>query len=173
MGRHSRASRSHKLRCHHWSDGNLSGHSLRAGSQAGQVFYSAERGSSVLESLLALLLFSVSLIGMLSILASSLAESAHAQYRVQASLLATGLVARMSSGDRSLAALQSNYGDTSAAAYRQWLQTVEASLPGVRGELNLPTVLIHSDRRIDITLRWQAPAERDAHRWQVQTLIVD
>ena len=131
------------------------------------------RGGSLVDALLALLLFSVGMLALLRLLSSVLAESANAQYRNQASQLASALVARMWSGDRSLASLQARYGDTSANDYQAWLATVRARLPGTDAPALQPSVSIDAERHVAITLQWKAPSDRSAHQMQVQAVITD
>ena len=132
-----------------------------------------QRGSALIEGLLALVVFSVGLIGLLMLLSTSLVESGNARYRSEASLLASDLVARMWAGDRGAASLQSRFGDTGADEYRQWLQRVQATLPGSTTDANLPQVAIDDDRNVTISLRWQVPGEADAHRLLIATRITD
>ncbi len=131
------------------------------------------RGGSLVDALLALLLFSVGMLALLRLLSSVLAESANAQYRHQASQLASALVARMWSGDRSAASLQARYGDASANDYQAWLATVKASLPGIDAAVLQPVVRIDAERRVSITLQWKAPSDRSAHQMLVQAVITD
>ena len=131
------------------------------------------RGGSLVDALLALLLFSVGMLALLRLLSSVLAESANAQYRNQASQLASALVARMWSGDRSVASLQARYGDVSADDYQAWLATVQASLPGTDAPALQPVVNIDAQRRVAVTLQWKAPSDRSAHQLQVQAVITD
>ena len=131
------------------------------------------RGSALIEGLLALVVFSVGLIGLLMLLSASLVESGNARYRSEASLLASDLVGRMWSGDRSATALQKRFGDTSTNDYQQWLQRVQATLPGASTTANLPQVAIDDDRNVTITLAWQAPGEANAHQLVIATRITD
>lgn len=130
-------------------------------------------GGSLLDALLALLLFSIGMLGLLRLMSSCLVEAVSAQHRSQASQLASALVARMWTGDRSVAALQSRYGDTTSADYQAWLAAVQASLPGTQAVALQPVVSIDAQRRVSITLRWQTPAERSAHQLQVQAQITE
>ncbi len=135
--------------------------------------YGNASGSSLVDALLALLLFSVGMLALLRLLSSALAESAHAQYRQQASQLASALVARMWTGDRSFTALQSRFGDIQSTDYQSWLAQVHARLPGAASAALQPVVTIDAQRQVTITLRWQAASDRMPHQWQVQAVISD
>ncbi len=132
-----------------------------------------QRGSALIEGLLALLVFSVGLIGLLMLLSAALVESGNARYRSEASLLASDLVGRMWSGDRSAASLTARFGDTGTKEYQQWLKRVQATLPGVTTTANLPQVTIDKDRNVTITLGWKSPGETAAHQLVVATRVTD
>ncbi len=131
------------------------------------------RGSALVDASLALLLCSVGMLGMLRMMSASLVESAHAQHRSTASQLASLLVARMWTGDRSLASLEVRFGTTGSADYQAWLREVQARLPGAGTAGLLPIVNIDAQRRVSITLRWKVPAEPRSHQWRVQAQITD
>ncbi len=131
------------------------------------------RGSTLVEGLLAVVVFSVALIGLLTLLSAALVDGANAHYRSQASLLSSDLVARMWTGDRSLAGLRARFSDPNAGEYRDWLQQVQSTLPGVAGAANAPTVSIGNGRDVTITLGWHAPGEAGAHQLVVHTRITD
>ena len=130
-------------------------------------------GSSLIDALLALLLFSVGMLALLRLLSATLVESANAQYRNQASQLASALVSSMWTGDRSLTSLQARYGTTSANDYQAWLRRVQAYLPGTDAAALQPVVSIDAQRRVNILLQWRAPSDRSAHQLQVQAVITD
>ena len=132
-----------------------------------------QRGSVLIEGLLALVIFSIALIGLLMLMSSALMENGNARYRSEASLLVSDLVGRMWSGDRSLNSLRTRFGDTNADEYRQWQQRVQATLPGASMAGNLPQVTIGNDRDVTITVGWQSPGETTAHQLLVSTRITD
>lgn len=131
------------------------------------------RGSALVESLLALLIFSVGLVGLLSLVSAALLESGNASLRSEASLLATDLIARMWNGDRSTQALQTRFGDPDADEYGEWLQRVQSTLPGITRTTNQPQLDISADRRVTLTLRWQAPGDRRPHELVVHSVITE
>jgi type IV pilus assembly protein PilV len=131
------------------------------------------RGSALVESLLALLIFSVGLVGLLSLVSAALLESGNASLRSEASLLATDLIARMWNGDRSTQALQTRFGDPDADEYGEWLQRVQSTLPGITRTANQPQLDISADRRVTLTLRWQAPGDRRPHELVVHSVITE
>jgi type IV pilus assembly protein PilV len=102
---------------------------------------SRDGGSALIESLLAVLVFSVGLLSLLALLTATLKESNNARYRSEASLLATDLVSRMWSGERSLQSLRKRF-TSSADEYQRWLERVRSTLPGITDYQNLPELLI-------------------------------
>ncbi len=135
--------------------------------------HSRSRGSALVDASLALLICSIGMLALLKMMSASLVESAHAQYRSAASQLASMLVARMWTGDRSLASLQARYGAVGSADYQAWLREVQAHLPGTQEPDLLPMVSIDQQRRVSITLYWKLPSQRQAHQWLAHAQITD
>lgn len=133
----------------------------------------SERGSSLLEALLAILIFSLGLLGLLMLLSATLVQSANARYRSEASLLASDLVAQMWTGDRSYTSLNARFGDTASNDYQRWLASVTERLPGVSKAANAPQVTINSSRHVSVSLQWQSPADQTSHQLLVHALITD
>lgn len=129
-------------------------------------------GSALIESLLAVFVFSVGLLSLLALLTATLKESDNARYRSEASLLATDLVSRMWSGERSLSSLRQRF-DPLADEYQRWLQRVQSALPGVTENRNLPVLEIDDERIITLTLQWQIPSDTQQHQLVVVTRLTD
>jgi type IV pilus assembly protein PilV len=129
-------------------------------------------GSALIESLLALVVFSVGLLSLLVLLTSSLKQSDNARYRSEASLLASDLIGQMWSGDRSLKSLRQRF-DSASDEYQRWLVRVQATLPGLATDRNQPELLIDDSRNITLTLHWQAPSDTEQHQLVVVTRLTD
>jgi type IV pilus assembly protein PilV len=129
-------------------------------------------GSALIESLLAMLVFSVGLLSLLALLTATLKESDNARFRSDASLLASDLVSRMWSGERSLQALRQRF-MPSADEYQRWLERVRSTLPGITDNQNLPELLIDDERNITLTLHWQTPSDTQKHQLVVVTRLTD
>jgi type IV pilus assembly protein PilV len=132
-----------------------------------------QRGSSLLEGLLAIILFSIGLLSLVMLLSATLIESSNARYRIEASLLINDLVSHMRIGDHSLAGLKSRFGDTSSKDYQRWFASVTQRLPGVSNTTNKPQVTIDDFRNVTVNIQWQVPGDKTAHQMTVQTLIAD
>lgn len=132
-----------------------------------------QRGSSLLEGLLAIILFSIGLLSLLMLLSATLIESSNARYRIEASLLINDLVSHMWIGDHSLNGLKTRYADTTSTDYQSWFTSVSNRLPGVSAKANTPQITIDNARNVTVTLRWQVPGDSTSHQMIVQTLITD
>ena len=82
-------------------------------------FIRYQRGSSLLEGLLAIILFSIGLLSLLMLLSATLIESSNARYRIEASLLISDLVSHMWIGDHTLTVLQMRRRQTTKAGLHQ------------------------------------------------------
>ena len=131
------------------------------------------RGSTLLEGLLAIVLFSMGLLAILRLLTVSTIDIGNAQYRSEASLLASDLISRIWTGDRSYKGINDRFGNTQTDDYQDWLASVQQRLPGVTASSHVPKIIIGSDRTVTVTLSWQASGDKDAHRLIFQTLITD
>ena len=131
------------------------------------------KGSTLLEGLLAIVMFSMGLLAILRLLTVSAIDSGNSQFRSEASLLASDLVSRIWTGDRSFNGINDRFGNASTDDYRDWLASVQQRLPGVSASTNAPVITIGSDRTVTVTLSWQASGDRDAHQLIFQTLITD
>ena len=132
-----------------------------------------QRGSSLLEGLLAILLFSIGLLSLLMLLSATLIESSNARYRIEASLLISDLVSHMWIGDHSLTGLETRFADTTSKDYQSWFTSVSNRLPGVSAKLNAPQITIDDARNVTVNIRWQVPGDSTSHQMIVQTLITD
>lgn len=132
-----------------------------------------QRGSSLLEGLLAIVLFSVGLMSLLMLLSVSLVETGNARYRSEASMLASDLIAQMWTGDRSLIELRTRFTDSTSKDYQDWLSSVHSRLPGTSGQTNLPTISIDDKRQVKILIRWQAPGDGKTHQLITLATITD
>ena len=142
-----------------------------------------QAGAMLLEALISILIFSIGILAIVGLQAQSIKNAGDAKYRVDASLLANDLIARMWSSDRTQTTLQSNF-QTSGPEYMKWLTDVDSTLPGVSGVAqNQPIVSISSVAGYDstapsrsmvtITIYWSAPTEaKQAHNFVAVTEII-
>jgi type IV pilus assembly protein PilV len=140
----------------------------------------------LLEALIAILIFSLGVLGVVGMQVSAVSASRDAKYRADAALLANELVGQMWSGNRVGNALQANFqGDGPAVAtitdgplYDIWLVRVGATLPGVVANPPLVTVTPGTAGPpaiasvVSIVVRWQAPSDLVAHSHRVLVDII-
>lgn len=146
---------------------------MRPKSRVAINFRDAQSGGSLLEGLLAILIFSIGMLSLLMLLSASLVETGNARYRSEASLLASDLVSQMWTGDRSLVELRARFTKTESEDYQRWLATVHARLPGTSGTTNLPTISIDEQRQVKIQMFWQAPGDGKTHQLLTLATITD
>lgn len=131
-----------------------------------QMKLSKQDGVILLESLAAILVFSLGILALVALLGASVRDAASASYRTQASLLASQVIGQMWSGDKSNAALVANY-TGSGALYTTWQGQVVKGLPGVDVAVaaTKPTITVDASNNVVVTVYWKAPGETTPHKY--------
>lgn len=154
-----------------------------------------QTGVMLLEALIAILIFSFGVLGLVGLQSSAIQASRDAQYRSQAAMLADEIIGQMWATNRVGTELQTNFqGDgeqigptnvvTDGAIYTTWAAKVGSVLPGVTNALP-PTVQVTpagapvfgsppAPTRVTVTIRWRAPNESTAtfHSFSINFQIV-
>jgi type IV pilus assembly protein PilV len=130
-------------------------------------------GVFLLEALLALVVFSLAMLGLLGLLTHALRDSGSAHWRGEAFDVAAGALSRMWAEDP--AALAARYdGAADGPGYRALLAAA-MRLPGVTAASNAPRVTIDdstsTSHRVSVTVYWQLPAEANAHHASVAGVL--
>jgi len=126
----------------------------------------------LLEALIAILIFSIGILGIVKLQAIAIQQSSAAEYRAIASMVANDVISQMWASDKTPATLKTNY--ESGTPYTTWRSKVIASgLPGVSTTQNAPTISVTSvaaggtggvaSNQATVTVFWQAPNESTAH----------
>ena len=136
---------------------------------------SAQSGVMLLEALIAILIFSVGLLGIVGLQAKAVSQVSDARFRSEAALLANQLVASMRTQinntltvDQNIAALQANFNGSSACAggtsgYCNFVSTVSANLPmGSHHIAPAPSVAVDNTGAATITIYWRSPEDDTA-----------
>lgn len=124
----------------------------------------APRGFALIEALIALLIFSLAVLGLVGLQASMTRATSSAKYRADAAYLAADLVGTMWSDSGNLP----SYGACDRyPRCQQWRARVADSLPGGDGSTSVDTAV---PGRVTVTVRWQAPGE-EAHVFETTTVI--
>ena len=135
------------------------------------------RGVMLIEALIAILIFSIGILGIVGLQASAVRQSTDARYRAEAAYLAELLMGRMWTGDRTAANLKTQYNTCTAGCvgYLNWLPSVQALLPGVDAAAGtVPDVNVSDAGIVTITIFWRSPGDdpaAPAHRYDVQSQI--
>lgn len=136
-------------------------------------------GVMLLEALIAILIFSIGILGVVGLQATAVQQSTEARYRSEAAHLAEQLIGTMWTSNRTVAALQTQFNTCADAAtcsgYQAWFTKVRATLPGViAASPTEPAVNVDGSGIVTITLFWRSPGDSTAeppHRFDVQAQI--
>ena len=117
----------------------------------------AQRGSTLLESLIAILVFSFGVLGMVGLQAASIKSISEAKYRTDAAFLANELIGQMWAERATIT--------TDYEAPDDWTERVASALPGGAGSVAVSvdpntTPLL----RTTVTVRWTVPGN-PAHQF--------
>lgn len=134
---------------------------------------SIQRGATLLEVLVALLLFAFGILGLLGMQAVAMQLTGEAKYRAEAVMYADQLISQMWADNP--ANLANDYASTTPGpkyiAWRDRIQAPGTGLPGSTGA-NTPTVVVDAASNIvTVSIFWQGPNEAAAHRHAVVAQI--
>jgi len=136
-------------------------------------FRTAERGSYLLESLIAILLFAFGILGLVGLLGSSVRVTNDARYRSEAANLASSMIAEMWTTTGNLSQLDANYG-SSGSKIEGWQTKAKALLPSSGADpltVELTPGLSSESRTVVVTVSWQIPGETEVHRHKMSAQI--
>jgi len=126
---------------------------------------SQQKGSVLLEGLIAILIFSMGILAIVGLQGAAIKTVADSQYRLEASFLTNRIVADMWTNPANI----NNYvyPGGGATALAPWVADVQARLPGVAS--NPPTITITGDAAsgytATIAVFWQAAGESTPHNF--------
>lgn len=135
-----------------------------------------QNGVMLLEALIAILIFSIGILGIVGLQATAVKQSTDARYRAEAAQLAEQLMAQMWISNREVTNLQTQFNTCASSAcpgFQTWLLNVRQQLPGVTANENVPEVEVRPDGVVAITLYWQPPNEQrsEPYRFQIESQI--
>lgn len=128
-----------------------------------------QAGVMLLEALIAILIFSLGILSLIALQATSTQLTSDAKYRTDASALADKLIGRMWASGATPATLKKSFESPDGLAYQAWLAefTGHDALPGVVAAGNgvistLPTVTVDAADgatagQVVITMLWRTP----------------
>jgi type IV pilus assembly protein PilV len=126
------------------------------------------RGVALLEALVAMLVFSVGVLGLIGAQSATVKDAGGAQYRGLAAAAASDLISSMWMSDRTATTLQASFGSTSAGAgYTAWKSRVVAS--GLPNATTYPPTVtfttVNASSVATIKVFWRAPGDTDSHTY--------
>ena len=127
-----------------------------------------QRGMLLLQSLVALALFSVGALTVLMLSVSAMRQAAEAHHRTAASVLAVQMASHIRLAPRDPATLAAI---TAAGGYDAFREAAARSLPGTKAYP--PLVTADSAGRFVITVRWQQPGDTSVHQYVALTRITE
>ena len=144
----------------------------------------AQAGVMLLEALIGILIFSLGILSLVALQATSIQLTSDAKYRTDASLLANRLIGQMWASGLTPADLETAF-ESGGDQYNAWLADVQGieGLPGVVAassgiDSTLPTVTVDAATgQVVITLFWRTPqmptsGANSSHRHVVVSQIV-
>lgn len=140
-----------------------------------------QQGAFIVEALIAFLIFSMGLLGVIGLQAAAINATLDARYRSDAAFLANQIIAQMwADGTTQLASYNCNGACLSTNAnpnIRSWVQQIQgtagqpAFLPGVTNAANQPNIVVNGNT-VTITMNWQAPqGQQITHNYVTKTEI--
>lgn len=134
----------------------------------------AERGVALIEALIAVLVFSIGVLGLIGLLGISIKSTADAKYRADAAYFANQIISDIWLDQANAASYKHNDGadvctsaggGSAASAYataNAWLTAVAAGLPGATGGRQQITVAGVNPITVTVTVCWHGPQDKDA-----------
>jgi type IV pilus assembly protein PilV len=144
----------------------------RAEMRSERHFRRNQEGSFLLEALIAILVFSIGVLGMVGLLASSIRATNDARYRSEAATLANGMVSQMWATAPGQLDAQFGAGGPKLAAWQvkaaSLLPTADTYPPTV--DLTQPGLSLQS-RTVVVTVFWQLPGSNERHAYKMTAQI--
>jgi type IV pilus assembly protein PilV len=149
----------------------------------------SQRGIVLLDALIAIVIFSIGILGMVSLQGAAIKLAGDAQYRTNAAMLADQVISQMWTGNvtsaSDLSAAYAGASGTGGPQYTAWLNTINCAtanastncLPGVTAATNAPVITIvpnaafPKDALVTVTVNWQAPNDTGPHNYVSITQI--
>jgi type IV pilus assembly protein PilV len=138
---------------------------------------------SIVEVLVALLVFSTGILGLMAVQASAITGSADAKHRGDAAFLASQILGRMWANRADLQANPTNFAHRPAGAacvptgdsavdpdVVAWLAEVNATLPQAGPAMQ--QIVVGANQAVTITICWQAPGQTTPHKHVVTAQLV-
>lgn len=122
-----------------------------------------QRGATLLEALIGILIFSVGILALVGMQALAIKHMSDAKYRSDAAFFANEIIGQMWVNRGSLGSYAYAGSGTPPAAIDGWVTSIRNALPGVTTAANLPIITV-AGTTVTVTVRWQLPGGSEVHR---------
>lgn len=115
-----------------------------------------QQGVMLLEALIAILIFSIGILGLVAMQGTAINNISDAKYRTDAGFLADQLIAQIWVDRSNLASYDYRSGGTAPSVMTSWIAQVQAALP--QSSTYPPVVAVDAATgAVDITMKWMQP----------------
>jgi type IV pilus assembly protein PilV len=128
---------------------------------------SGTRGVVLIEILVAILLFSIGVLGLIGLQVASMKNVGESQYRVEAALLANSLTAQMRTSPA--ASRATDFASPGGSRFSAWSSSVTSSLPGASA--TPPTVDTSTYPTVTVTISWRAINDTGTRQYVATTTL--
>jgi type IV pilus assembly protein PilV len=146
-----------------------------------------QQGIVLIDAMIAILIFSVGVLGMVALQGSAVEMTGAANYRVNAAMLADQVIAQMwADTPSSISSDFTGSSGTGGSKYASWYNTADCTsssavfgcLPGVKA--NPPSISVaaqtipnsgNTQYQVTVTVYWQAPSDSSVHKYVSVTSI--
>lgn len=127
----------------------------------------AQRGATLLEALIGILIFSVGILALVGMQALAIKHMSDAKYRSDAAFFANEIIGQMwvnrGAGGANLPTYAYAGSGAPPAAINSWVTSIQSTLPGVTAAANLPIITV-AGTTVTVRVRWQLPGGGDVHQ---------
>jgi type IV pilus assembly protein PilV len=145
------------------------------------------RGIVLIDAMIAILIFSIGILGMVALQGSAVEMTTAANYRINAAMQADHVIAQMWASDPAKLAADFKGSDgKGGSAYSSWFNELDCTsdphiyncLPGVKA--NPPSIDVvqqsapntgNTAYQVTVTVHWQAPSDHSVHKYVSVTAI--
>jgi Tfp pilus assembly protein PilV len=132
---------------------------------------SSQRGTFILEALIAVLIVALAILGVVGLMARSVQNVDESKNRGEAAALGTSFIGNMWIDNRSLVALKSKY-ESPGAGYTELQTLMTQRLPNAQPPVvNIAAGATDKSSNVTVTMQWRPPGDAALHTYQVFATI--
>lgn len=125
----------------------------------------------MLEALIAVLIVSLAILGLVGLVSRSISNVDESKYRGEAAALASSYVGQMWVDDRDPATLKANY-ESGGAKFTDFDTMAKARLPGaLTPVVDIVAGATANTSNVTVTMQWKLPSETVTHQYQVFAVV--